>query len=237
MKTKPAILNYRLSATAELPLDRTFATGFPGCEDRLEIQVGRNWVPDGHAQWMWEQIQERANEPLLIFVDGDVVFHKSVLDIEMPENASLMGMRESGHANPVTKMWHVSRLHTCLLWVRPQRLLDLTKKLNARFEGMPVRRVNPFEQTIVPPSEGGGWTLFFDTGALAYHWFPTETVLLLGEKLDRFTHLHCGEWAEVAERNGLPGLRAAHRGVLDGTLPAADWRKQCREFYQERANA
>ena len=234
---KPLILNSRLSPTDKLPLDETFAVGFPGCEEQLRVNIGAACLPNYHAEWMWEMIQECASEPLVIFVDGDVVFHESVLDIEMPDSAMMMGMREDRHFNPVTKAIHVERLHTCVLWVRPQRVLAATDALNARWQGMPLRGVLPIHQIMMPPCSDDGYDQphFFDTGAMAYHWWPNQMATLLGRESERFTHLHCGEWSVVAEANGMKGLQEAHRQLRAGTMPFAVWRLQCAAFYRERA--
>ncbi|GDY24017.1 hypothetical protein LBMAG56_53640 [Verrucomicrobiota bacterium] len=234
---KPLILNYRLSPTDTLPLDETFAVGFPGCEDRLRVTIGQRSVPDGHARWMWEQIQTHAAEPVLIFVDGDVLFADAVVDIEMPEWAMMMGMWEPRHCNPVTKVFHHARLHTCLLWVRPGALLAATTALNVGWKNMPLRPVNPFEQTMVPPASDDGYDMphLYDTAAAACHWWPRRMVRLSEELLERFTHLHCGEWAEVAERNGLPGLCAVHQRLRAGTMSPATWRNECWQFYRTRS--
>ena len=176
-----------------------------------------------HDAWVHKQVWS-SDEPTVI-CDTDMVFYERMDTFEFEEPWA--GMRIPTYFEPFTKTISVERLHTCLLFIRPDEVRDKLLRHDARFmkrEFFP-RAMDYIGQRLVPI---GSDVLFYDTGATLYHavggsWFNAQ-------QKDKFTHLNAGTWSDILN---MPALTETHRLAIENPESVRGMWREHERFYAE----
>jgi len=181
-----------------------------------------------HDHWLERRILMEY-QPFVI-CDTDMVFHASLEDVGFLPMVGIMGPYEPSHFNPVTRMRHAERLHTCLLFVHPERIRDQLRAVMATriprqpwvIDYHPVRGAVEFSTCETDR--------FWDTGAKLLDVCTWQR--LSAGHCERFTHLHAGTWRDEAGK-ALAGLNSIHEAAIAGTLDFAGVRQAQAQFYAD----
>ena len=170
-----------------------------------------------HDEWIDGLLRDQR-DPIVI-ADTDMVFYERVEHWNFRH--PLAGAYEPRHVNPVTKVVHWDRLHTSLLFVRPQDLRGRTDGRTWRLPRLPFKvQDDLIRQRWIPTPTG---LVFADTGCLLYQ--ATGGDHFTPELRDTFSHLHCGTWSDMAG-DSIKGLRELHKRVqIDPESARGCWRE------------
>lgn len=179
-----------------------------------------------HDEWV-RKIVVGEMEPCVIS-DTDMIFWERV--DHWTFSHPWAGRLQPEYLDPCTNTVHRQRLHTSLLFVRPDEVRDRILRFDGIFPKTPVfpRSVNFFGQQLQPMRKGDRVVNYLmDTGANLYHAIGGEG--FTPEQLECFSHLHAGTWSDLI-RN-IP-IRQAHEEIYrNPELARGLWRKQ-EEFYK-----
>lgn len=170
-----------------------------------------------HDEWIEDRLKSER-DPIAI-VDTDMVFYESVEGWQFRH--PIAGAYEPRHLNPVTKVVHWDRLHTSLLFVRPQDLRERIAGWTWRLPRLPFKiQTSLFRQQWLVMA---GHLVLADTNCLLYQ--ATGGDAFTPEQRDAYSHLHCGTWSDVAGVS-IPGLKDLHaRTLQDPEAARGCWRK------------
>lgn len=179
-----------------------------------------------HDRWLADLIATHSDE--FVVCDTDMVFHESVEDWQF--DGPMAGALEPRHRNPTTNLDHMERLHTSLLFLKPEKIRD---RYHQWSKGLPPVVFPELDdlvlQHIIP---GPIPTLFADTAALLGHAVGMEP--FTHDQLNAFSHLHCGTWRDVAGLQ-FPALHNLHmKAVADPQSVRGIW-KTFDEWYHDNA--
>lgn len=161
----------------------------------------------------------------IVFCDTDMVFYEKVEDWSFDQ--PMAGMFEPKHRNPVTSAIHLPRLHSCLLWVKPESTRKAFDAWKATLPPNPFLPLfEPWRQQWLPI---GRELHFADTGSIAYNAIGGQH--FTEQQLNAFAHLQCGTWSKYVEPH-IPGLRESHRMAIEHPeLFRGNW-KTHKEWYE-----
>lgn len=178
-----------------------------------------------HDEWV-KQIIWNEMQPFVI-CDTDMIFYEAVEHWKFVHPWA--GRLQPEYLDPYSNTIHRSRLHTSLMFIRPDELRDLMLRFDAHFPKSPIfpRTINFIGQQLQPlRTKGGVRTYFMDTGANLYHAVGGEA--FTETQLDAFSHLHAGTWSDLI--TNMP-LRATHEVIYANPESARGlWRMQ-EQFY------
>jgi hypothetical protein len=230
---------------ATLLVFKTLRTGFPtwkarvygnGLPKHAEYLVGVECVKNGcefsnvqpmrHDEWI-SKLLKHNRQPFVI-CDTDMIFYESVESWQF-ENP-FAGAYQPEFLDPYSQCVHIARLHTSLLFIRPDEVRDRAIRFAMTIPNTPVFNVKMdfVKQQIHPVSVGAvSYKAFLDTLATLYQAIHGQH--FTQAQMDCYTHLNCGTWSDLRS----DGLREFHEVVYkDFSKARGLWRK-LELFYQE----
>ena len=185
------------------------------------------WVDTIHHEWIEKLFLDEA-EPFWI-LDTDVVLWSSVEDWDMSE-CFLSGTYTPRFHDPFTKCDTQSRLHTCLMYFDPIKIMSKVTDRLARHVETPFNPcVNLIHPVMIPTQDR---TFFFDTCALLHQ--AIGGTAFKDDQLKCFEHLHCGTWSDLIE-SVFPRMRKIHDSIFADPQSARGLRDVQNEFYAQHA--
>lgn len=150
-------------------------------------QVGAEWIDTHTVHHVWiEKLVHHEQQPIVL-CDTDMIFWKSVEDFEI--RSHMAGKLIPSFQNEYSRCWDMARLHTCLMFLSPRRVLGEVTAYNAGYlNHFCLPPANLFYPQRVP-----AWPLhsvFYDTLALMYA--ATGGQAFTDEQKDCFDHLGFG---------------------------------------------
>lgn len=180
-----------------------------------------------HDEWVQQMIWN--NDHPFVICDTDMIFFDKVEDWQFDQ--PLAGYLQPEYFEPFTKTIYRTRLHTSLLFIRPDEVRDRMLRFDGKFPKAPILPVgiNFIGQQYQPVrmEDGKVRTYFMDTAAVLYHAIGGNS--FSPQQLDCYAHLHAGTWSDLLS----PQMRAMHEELMANPDKARGmWRGQ-EEFYSQ----
>lgn len=191
-------------------------------------KVGGKMIPGPamrHDDWVQKMIW--LNDKPFVICDTDMIFWEQVQQWEFDHPWA--GRLTPEYLDPYSKTIHRQRLHTSLLFIRPDELRDRMLRFDGAFPKASIfpHTIDFIHQQLQPVRIGETvHTFFMDTGANLYHSVGGDA--FTEEQLDCFSHLHAGTWSDLINDHEFTSF---HEQVYaDPEKARGLWRKQ-EEFY------
>lgn len=227
---------------------RTIRVGFPsakikvwgnGLNPLVEELIARdvdaiggafsNFPEQRHDEW-FQKLLWMNMQPYVV-CDTDMVFYDEVQSWVFQHPWA--GAFQPEYLDPWSHTVHRPRMHTSLMFIRPDEIRDRMLRFDGRFKKAPIfpGTINFIGQQLQPVmTEAGTVVHFADTGANLYQCIGGDA--FSEAQLDAFAHLHAGTWSDLLN---LPEVTELHAEILkDPNVARGIWRRQ-REFYEKAA--
>ncbi len=178
-----------------------------------------------HDKWVASMVWNH-DEPIVI-CDTDMIFFEMVEHWEFLHPWA--GFLQPEYLDPYLMAVQRERLHTSLLFVRPDEVRDRMIRYEHSMNHPPdYAGMDLFAQQWHPVK--GGIPIFTDTGGSLYHAIGGDA--FAEAQLDCYAHLHAGTWSDIlGELDGAPWTEHVREMMKFPAQLRGIWREQA-DFYK-----
>ncbi len=205
--------------------------------DKAGAYIFFNFKNTTHYDWI-DASRTISGDDTLVYVDGDIVFFSSVEDVVLLE--PIAGMFIPSHLSDYSNSLYMSRLHTCLLYIRSPRELDSLIRYRNPRAGCNVQFEPYLIHNLISPSYEyiNGKPIYYDTCSKLYHAISGQH--LPEDVLDRFEHLNSASFYDAmfplfTTEEARSGFVASHSLAETNPQGARGLRRGQEVYYAERA--